>query len=42
MECFRRDLMSHPSRNMEDFVAVSDLTVQTWPEKFQWRRIYVT
>jgi hypothetical protein len=23
--CFMWDLMSHPSRNMEDFVAVNDL-----------------
>jgi hypothetical protein len=25
MECFKWGLISHPSRNMEDFVAVSDL-----------------
>ena len=25
MECFKWGLMSHPSRNMEDFVTVSDL-----------------
>jgi hypothetical protein len=25
MECFKWGLMSHPSRNVEDFVAVSDL-----------------
>ena len=25
MGCLKWDLLSHPSRNMEDFVAVSDL-----------------
>ena len=25
MECFKWGLMSHPSRNLEDFVSVSDL-----------------
>uniref|UniRef100_UPI00300F8078 prolyl 3-hydroxylase OGFOD1 isoform 13 n=1 Tax=Mus musculus TaxID=10090 RepID=UPI00300F8078 len=25
LECFKWDLISHPSRNMEDFVAKSDL-----------------
>ena len=25
MECFKWGLMNHPSRNMEDFVPVSDL-----------------
>jgi hypothetical protein len=33
--------MGHPSRNMEDFVPVSDLTVQTRSKRFQWRRTSV-
>jgi hypothetical protein len=38
VECFKWGLMGHPSRNMEDFVAVI-WAVLTWPKGFQRKRI---
>ena len=41
VRCFKWRLMDDPSKNMEDFVSKSDLTVQTWSKRFQWRRTSV-
>ena len=34
VRCFKWRLMDDPSKNMEDFVSKSDLTVQTWSKRF--------
>jgi hypothetical protein len=42
VESFKWALIGYTTRNIEDFLAESELNVQTWPKRLQWRRISVS